>query len=86
MKITGEDLFKIWMAWPETEDLFVIQYETLWGEERYLNVLDMTPCAHDDKAYEIICHTNKFRKARRFVPKTKEFEIDEPGRFIMETW
>lgn len=29
MKITGEDLFKIWMAWPETEDRFVIQYETL---------------------------------------------------------
>lgn len=84
MKITGEDLFKIWMAWPETEDCFVIKYETWVGEVRYLNVVEMTP--YDDKTYEIHCYTNTFRSARRFVQKTKEFEIEEPGRFTTEAW
>ena len=86
MKISGEDLFKIWMAWPETEDRFVIEYETWWGEKRYLNVIEMNPAAHDDRAYEIHCYTNHFRSVRRFVYKSQEFEISERGRFTTEAW
>lgn len=84
MKITGEDLYKIWMAWPETEDRFVIKYETWWGDLRHLNVIEMRP--YDDNTYEIHCYTNTFHTTRRFVPKTKEFEIEEPGRFTTEAW
>lgn len=86
MKITGEDLFKIWMAWPENEDLFVIKYETCWDEERHLNVIEMKPCGHDANAYEIHCYTDKFRSARRIISKNKVFAIEEPGRFTTEAW
>ena len=86
MKITGEDLFKIWMAWPDTEDRFVIKYETRWGEVRHLNVLEMKPLAHDDRAYDVHCYTDKFRSVRRCINKTQEFEIEEPGRFTTEAW
>ena len=79
MKITGEDLFKIWMAWPETEDRFVINYKTWWGDNRCLNVVEM-------KAYEIRCYTDKFRSTRRFINKTQGFEITEAGRFTTEAW
>lgn len=86
MKITGEELFKIWMAWPETKNPFVIEYETWFGEKRYLNIIEMTPCKTCDSAYEIHCYTGKFRSVRHFVKKTDKFEITEPGRFFSEEW
>ena len=86
MEITGQDLFKIWMAWPETEDCFVIKYETWWGDPRHLNVVKMSPCLHDNSCYEIHCYTGTFRSVSHIIKKTQEFEITEPGRFEAKDW
>lgn len=89
MNITGEDLFKIWIAWPsDCSNLhpMVIEYESWWGEKRYLNIIEMTPCRSDDSSYEVHCYTSSFRSSRRIIKKTQEFEITDTGRFTTEAW
>ena len=86
MKITGEDLFKIWMAWPETEDRFVIKYETWWGDERNTLVRDIRQIPNSPSQYEVKLFNHKFRPITICINKTHEFESIEDGRFEALDW
>lgn len=90
MKITGEELFKIWVAWPVRDDVldvpFVIESETALGEERYWVVRRMQTCSHDDDCYEVKLYNYKFRPVTRLVNRKQMFNILEDGRFEALDW
>jgi len=90
MKITGEELYKIWCAWPIREDVvevpFVIKYETWYGTERHLLVRKIARLAHDDSGFEVKCYNDKFRPVTRCINKKTEFKLIEDGLFEAIDW
>lgn len=90
MQINGEELYKIWLAWPLSdnpiENPFVIQGDNWYGEERHYLVRGIKPTPNNKDRYEVELFTNKFRPITLFAGKNHTFEIIEDGRFKAINW
>lgn len=90
MIINGEELYKAWQTWTESEETkkipFVLRHETYWGAERNTLVRDIRQIPNSPSQYEVKLFNHKFRPITICIHKNHEFELIEDGRFEALDW